>query len=88
MLPMICCTAHLPPRRREDVLVFIIPMALHHLAGVRVLLLLCHVFGHPHVLPHMHGEQRTRPATCSGEDEVIEGALVRDDYVLLQAGGV
>jgi hypothetical protein len=73
----------LPAAGGEDVLVPLVPAAVHDLARVRLVLLHADVVHHPDVLVHVEVEERTRLAPGLGDDEVVEGDVVRDDEVLL-----
>mmetsp|Transcript_25622 Transcript_25622/g.60958 ORF Transcript_25622/g.60958 Transcript_25622/m.60958 type:complete len:347 (-) Transcript_25622:162-1202(-) len=73
----------LPSRCREDVLVFVVPMPLHHLSRVRLVLLLCGVVREPHVFVDVKVEKRPALPPRLVDDELVERHVGWDYEVLL-----
>eukprot|EP00958_Prasinococcus_capsulatus_P016337 scaffold1803_cov320-Prasinococcus_capsulatus_cf.AAC.7 len=67
---------HLPAAGGEDVLVLLVPVPLHNLAGVRLVLLLGGVAAQAHVLVHVEVVQRPRLAARLGRDELVKGEVL------------
>mmetsp|Transcript_6042 Transcript_6042/g.15408 ORF Transcript_6042/g.15408 Transcript_6042/m.15408 type:complete len:244 (-) Transcript_6042:502-1233(-) len=63
--------------------VFVVPAAVDHLAGVRLVLLHVGPAAQPHVLVYVEVEQRPALALHLVHDEVVERRRVRQDEVLL-----
>mmetsp|Transcript_27537 Transcript_27537/g.60237 ORF Transcript_27537/g.60237 Transcript_27537/m.60237 type:complete len:243 (+) Transcript_27537:753-1481(+) len=74
---------HLPSACREDMLVAVVPMPLHHFARVRVRLLHTRIVHHTHVLVHAEIKQGSRFASCLVDDEFVEGEVLGQDEILL-----
>lgn len=74
---------HLPSVCREDVLVPFVPVSFHHLARMRVRLLLGRVVDQTDVLGHPKVKQRTGLPASLCLDELVEGVVLGEYDVLL-----
>ena len=75
--------SHLPSVCWEDMLVPFVPVSFHHLARMRVGLLLGRVVDQADVLGHPKVKQGTGLPASLGLDELVEGVVLREDNVLL-----
>mmetsp|Transcript_55258 Transcript_55258/g.131744 ORF Transcript_55258/g.131744 Transcript_55258/m.131744 type:complete len:247 (-) Transcript_55258:448-1188(-) len=74
---------NLPPASREDVLVPVVPLAIHDLASMALVLLHPNIVVHTDIFVHIEVEQWTGLTTGFLFDQIVESDVVRNDQVLL-----